>query len=62
MEQDWIMVMNRHKTMDKEFGMEMSFSITKLGVKEAVEKAIEFKEASEKLYSNLEYKIQGGRW
>ena len=49
------------RTDEKEWGMHVAYSIDKIGVKEAVQKAIEFMEVEKSQpYSRLiEYKLQG---
>jgi hypothetical protein len=61
--QQWIMVMNRNKHIpDREWGMEVSYSIDHLGVVEAMRKAQEFIDARSRLFTNVEFKLEGGEW
>ena len=61
--QQWIMVMNRNKHIpDREWGMEISYSIDHHGVEEAMRKAQEFIDERARLYTNVEFKLQGGEW
>ena len=57
------MVMNRNKHIpDREWGMEISYSIDHHGVEEAMRKAQEFIDERARLYTNVEFKLQGGEW
>ena len=56
-----ILVMQRRKNSDKQWGMEHSFPIDSYGIKVAVEKAQKFIAVREYLYGDtLEYKLEGG--
>ena len=61
--QQWIMVMNRNNQIpDREWGMEVSYSIDYHGVVVAVSLAQEFIDTWDPVYDNLDYKLQGGEW
>tara|TARA_R110001599_G_scaffold46141_1_gene135567 strand:- start:6677 stop:6886 length:210 start_codon:yes stop_codon:yes gene_type:complete len=61
--QQWIMVMHKNnKISDREWGMEVSYSIDHHGVVEAVRLAQEFIDMWDPVYDNLDYKLQGGEW
>ena len=61
--QQWIMVMNRNNQIpDREWGMEVSYSIDHLGVVEAMRKAQEFIDERARLFTNVEFKLEGGEW
>jgi len=61
--QQWLMVMNRNKHMlDRDWGMEVSFSIDHHGVVEAMRMAQEFIANQSRLFTNVEFKIEGGEW
>ena len=56
-----ILVMQRRKDSDKQWGMEHAFPIDSYGIKVAVEKAQKFIAVREYLYGDtLEYKLEGG--
>ena len=56
-----ILVMQRRKNSDKQWGMEHAFPIDSYGIKVAVEKAQKFIAVREYLYGDtLEYQLEGG--
>ena len=56
-----IIVMQRRKNSDKQWGMEHAFPIDSYGIKVAVEKARKFIAVREYLYGDtLEYQLEGG--
>jgi len=59
--EQWIMVMNRLKG-EGEFGLDTAYSVTHLGAKEAMRRAQEKMEHGVKMFSNLEFRLQGGEW
>ena len=62
--QQYIMVMIRNTDMVPlgEWGMTVSYSIDHLGVVEAMRKAQEFIEERARLFTNVEFKLEGGEW
>ena len=61
--QQWIMVMLRNTHLpDREWGMEVSYAIDHHGGVEAMRKAQEFIDARSRLFTNVEFKLQGGEW
>tara|TARA_R110002012_G_scaffold284565_1_gene475396 strand:+ start:295 stop:498 length:204 start_codon:yes stop_codon:yes gene_type:complete len=61
--QQWIMVMNRNNEIpDREWGMEVSYSIDYHGIEEAMRLAHEFMESNYHVFDNIDYKLQGGEW
>ena len=59
----WIMVMIRNKHIpDREWGMEIAFSVTSHGIEQAMREAQEHIDARAKLFTNCEFKMQGGEW
>jgi len=59
--EQWIMVMSKAPTQE-EFGMNMSYSIDVFGAEKAMEKAQAYMEEQCKIFSNAEFKLQGGEW
>ena len=51
-----------NKIPDREWGMEISYSIDHLGVVEAMRKAQEFIDERARLFTNVEFKLEGGEW
>ena len=62
--QQYIMVMIRNTDMVPlgEWGMTVSYSIDCLGVVEAMRKAQEFIDERARLFTNVEFKLEGGEW
>lgn len=60
--QQWIMVMNKHRGIDQEYGLEIAYSITQLGAEEAMRRAQNMMERNAALFKDLQYKLQGGEW
>ena len=61
MKEQWIMVMSK-APHQKDFGMNKGFSITKLGAKEAIEKAQSYIEEQSNMFKDFQFKLQGGEW
>ena len=59
--QQWIMVMSKTPAQ-KEFAMDMAYSVDTLGAKEAMEKAQAYMEEEANIFRNIEFKLQGGEW
>ena len=61
--QQWIMVMNRNKHIpDREWGMEIAFSVDSHGIEQAMREAQEFVDARSRLFTQCEFKMEGGEW
>ena len=58
----WVMVKCRDKRIICDWGLDTAWSATQLGFQEALRKAMEYKESEEKMWSNMEYMIDGGEW
>ena len=59
----WIMVMIRNKLIpDREWGMEIAYSINSHGIEQAMREAQEFVDARSRLFTNCEFKMEGGEW
>tara|TARA_R100000908_G_C3663789_1_gene89850 strand:- start:58 stop:261 length:204 start_codon:yes stop_codon:yes gene_type:complete len=59
----WIMVMIRNKLIpDREWGMEIAYSINSHGIKQAMREAQEHIDARSRLFTNCEFKMEGGEW
>jgi len=59
----WIMVMVRNKLIpDREWGMEIAYSINSHGIEQAMREAQEHIDARSRLFTNVEYKMEGGEW
>lgn len=59
--QQWIMVMSK-APHQKEFGMNRSWSVTRLGAKTAMEKAQAYLEYQSKTFREFKFILQGGEW
>lgn len=59
----WIMVMIRNKLIpDREWGMEIAYSINSHGIEQAMREAQEHIDARSRLFTNCEFKMEGGEW
>ena len=59
----WIMVMIRNKRIpDREWGMEIAFSVDSHGIEQAMREAQEFVDARSRLFTQCEFKMEGGEW
>jgi hypothetical protein len=59
----WIMVMVRNKLIpDREWGMEIAYSINSHGIEQAMREAQEHIDAKSRLFTNCEFKMEGGEW
>ena len=57
----YIMVMIRNKDIpDSEWGMEVAYSVEYHGIAEALRKAQEFVDNRSRLFTNIEFKLEGG--
>jgi len=61
--EQWIMIMVRNKLIpDREWGMEIAFSVDSHGIEQAMREAQEYIDAKSRLFTNCEFKMQGGEW
>ena len=59
----YIMVMVRNKLIpDREWGMEIAFSVDSHGIEQAMREAQEFVDARSRLFTQCEFKMEGGEW
>jgi hypothetical protein len=58
----WIMVMNRLRGKDEPWGLDTAYSVTELGAKEAMQRALDKMETYATRWPTLECRLQGGEW
>ena len=60
--EQWIMVMNRLRGKDEPWGLDTAYSVTELGAKEAMQRALDKMETYATRWPMLECRLQGGEW